>query len=396
MIVKPKFKDFICITSHKEGCNKAVDMQIEFVKKRRITSKFKRVLIIGASTGYGLSSRIVSTFGWGASTIGVIFDRNGTDKKTGTAGWYNTARFSKRAEEEGYYSSTINGDGFSKEIKEKTIQLIKKDLGKVDLIIYSIAAPRRKNPVTGETSYSVLKPVGEKFESKTVNFHTSEVYNIEIEPANEKEISGTIDVMGGEDWQMWMEELIKADVLEKGACTIAYSYIGPQLTYPIYRSGTIGRAKEDLEKKSISINSMLKEKVNGSAFISVNKALVTQSSSAIPVVPLYLSLLDKVMKEKELEEGTIEQIYRLFSEFQNNLSKVDTRRRIRLDDRELREDVQMEIKEKWAEVTTDNVENITNIKIFRQDFFKLFGFGYEEVNYEREINPEEEIINLKG
>ncbi|SMC25935.1 enoyl-[acyl-carrier protein] reductase / trans-2-enoyl-CoA reductase (NAD+) [Clostridium acidisoli DSM 12555] len=393
MLIKPKFRDFICVTAHPEGCKKNVDMQIEYIKENKVSSKFKRILIIGASTGYGLSSRIVSTFGWGASTIGVIFDRQGTDSKTGTAGWYNTAAFEKSAIKDKHYAKTINGDAFSNKIKEKTIELIKKDLKKVDLVIYSIASPRRKHPITGEVSYSVLKPIGEPFKNKSVDFHTFEVFDTEIGPATKDEIQQTINVMGGEDWSIWIDQLLKADVLEQGACTIAYSYIGPEITYPIYRSGTIGVAKEDLENSSLDINLKLKQ-IGGNAYISVNKALVTQSSSAIPVVPLYISLLDKVMKEKGLDEDATKQIHRLFSQFDEGKMNIDSSGRIRIDDREMREDVQKEIKKLWQEVTTDNVEKITNINVFREDFFKLFGFGYDDVDYEKETCAKVEIFNL--
>lgn len=393
MIIKPKFRDFICVTAHPEGCEKNIDMQINYVKKNKINSEFKRVLIIGASTGYGLSSRIVSTFGWDASTIGIVFEKHGTENRTATAGWYNTVAFEKKALEEGHYAKTINGDAFSEEIKDNTINLIKKDLGKIDLVIYSIASPRRKHPVTGEVSFSVLKPIGKPFKSKSVNFHTFEVFDVEIEPANENEIQQTINVMGGEDLEMWIDELLKAEVLENGANVIAYSYIGPEITYPIYRNGTIGKAKEDLEKVSGNINRKL-ERIQGNAYISINKAMVTQSSSAIPVVPLYISLLDKVLKEKNLDENSVEQIYRLYSEISLGNTKIDDKGRIRIDDREMREDVQKEIAELWDQVTTENIEQITNINIFREDFFKLFGFGYQGIDYEKESNTSIDILNL--
>ncbi len=393
MIIKPRFRDFICVTAHPDGCKKNVDMQIDYVKKAKIRNEFKRVLIIGASTGYGLSSRIVSTFGWDASTIGVVFEKHGTENRTASSGWYNTAAFEERALEEGHYAKTINGDAFSEEIKEKTIKLIKNDLKKIDLVIYSIASPRRKHPITGQTSISALKPIGESFKNKSVNFHTFEVSDVEIEPANDDEIQQTINVMGGEDLEMWVDELLKAKVLEKGANIISYSYIGPQITYPIYRNGTIGKAKEDIERVSKVINIKLKQ-IEGSAYISINKALVTQSSSAIPVVPLYISLLDKVLKEKNLNEGSVEQIYRLYSEIASGKTTVDKQGRIRIDDREMREDVQKEITELWDQVTTENVQQITNINIFREDFFKLFGFGYDGIDYEKDAVTNTEILNL--
>lgn len=393
MIIKPRFRDFICVTAHPDGCKKNVDMQIDYVKKDKISNEFKRVLIIGASTGYGLSSRIVSTFGWDASTIGVVFEKPGTESRTATAGWYNTAAFEKRAIEEGHYAKTINGDAFSESIKAKTIELIKNDLGKIDLVIYSIASPRRKHPITGELSYSALKPVGESFKNKSVNFHTFEVSDVEIQPANDNEIEQTINVMGGEDLEMWVDELLNAEVLEKGANVISYSYIGPKITYPIYRNGTIGKAKEDLERVSSKVNEKLKQ-IGGGAYISINKGLVTQSSSAIPVVPLYISLLGKVLKEKNLEEDSVQQIYRLYSEIASGNVIVDDRGRLRIDDREMRADVQGKIAELWDKVTTENIQQITDINIFRNDFFKLFGFGYEGIDYEKDTETNIEILNL--
>lgn len=391
MIIKPKFRDFICVTAHPEGCKKNVLDQISYVEKCQLQGKFKKVLIIGASTGYGLSSRIVSTFGYKASTIGIIFEKQASGNRTATAGWYNTAAVEEQALAKGYYSKTINGDAFSKEVKEKTIELIKRDLGKIDLVIYSIAAPRRKDPNTGKISYSALKPIGKTYKNKTVNFHTFEVSNVEIQPAEEDEIEQTINVMGGEDWKLWIDALMNAELLAKGATTIAYSYIGPKITYPIYRQGTIGRAKENLEAASEQLDNKLK-KIDGKAFISVNKALVTQSSSAIPVVPLYVSVLDKVMKEKNIQEGCIEQMHRLFSKINSDNFKLDEANRIRLDDMEMREDVQKEVCEIWDKITTENITKLTNIEDFRKDFFKLFGFQYDNIDYEKDINNQVNIL----
>lgn len=393
MIIRPRFRDFICVTAHSEGCRKNVLDQINYVENLKLSSRFKKVLVIGASTGYGLSSRIVSSFGGGASTIGVIFEKKGSKNKTATAGWYNTAAFQEEVSKKGYYSKTINGDAFSKEIKDRTIELIKKDLGKVDLVIYSIAAPRRKDPITGKTFYSVLKPIGEIYKNKTVNFHTFQVTNIEIEPATEEEIEGTVKVMGGQDWELWINALIEAEVLEQGVNTVAYSYIGPEITYPIYRRGTIGRAKENLEDASLRLSDKLKD-IGGKAFISVNKALVTQSSSAIPVVPLYISVLDKVMKEKNIQEGCIEQICRLFMKMNDDNLQLDEKNRIRLDDREMEERIQDEVKYLWNKINTENILELTNIKQFREDFFKLFGFAHKDIDYEKDINTEVDILNL--
>lgn len=395
MIINPKFRGFVCTTAHPEGCAKNVAKAIDYVKEVKPIKGPKNVLVIGASTGYGLASRIVSTFGAGAGTIGVVFERSASENRTATAGWYNTAAFEKYAGENGYYSATINGDAFSKEIKEQTIELIKKDLGKVDLVIYSIASAKRIHPITGEVFSSVLKPIGKKFKEKTVNFHNYQVADMEINPAKEDEVKQTIAVMGGEDWKMWIDSLMAADVLADGVITIAYSYIGPEVTYPVYRNGSIGKAKEDLEKTAGMINKELK-KINGKAVISVNKALVTQSSLALPVVPLYISILSKVMKEKGIDEGCTEQIYRLFSEelYKSDFS-VDDEGRIRMDDLELRSDVQKEVFELWKKINTDNIKELSDIEEFRNEFFKLFGFGHSDIDYDDEVDQDVKITSVK-
>lgn len=394
MIINPKFKGFVCTTAHPGGCARNVSCDIDYVKGKSKIKGPKNVLIIGASTGYGLASRIVSTFGAGASTIGVVFEKTASENRTATAGWYNTAAFEENAGKHGYYSATINGDAFSKEVKEQTIELIKRDLGKVDLVIYSIASAKRIDPATGETFCSSLKPIGNQFKEKTVNFHTYEVSDIEIEPATDDEIMQTVKVMGGEDWQLWIDTLMEADVLEEGAMTVAYSYIGPKITYPVYRNGTIGKAKEDLEATAGILNNKLKN-IKGKALISVNKALVTQSSLALPVVPLYISILSKVMKEKGIEEGCIEQIYRLFFEdLYGNSSLIDGEGRIRVDNLELRSDVQKEILDIWGRVTTENIKELTYIEEFRKEFFKLFGFGYIDIKYDCEVEHNIEIPSL--
>ncbi|OOM81303.1 enoyl-ACP reductase FabV [Clostridium sp. BL-8] len=394
MIINPKFRGFVCTTAHPEGCAKNVTKAVDYVKGTKPIKGPKNVLVIGASTGYGLASRIVSTFGAGAGTIGVVFERSASENRTATAGWYNTAAFEKYAGENGYYSATINGDAFSKEIKEETIELIKKDLGKVDLVIYSIASAKRIHPVTGEVFSSVLKPIGKTFKEKTVNFHSYQVSDMEINPADEDEVRETVAVMGGEDWKMWIDSLIAADVLAEGAITTAYSYIGPEITYPVYRNGSIGKAKKDLEKTAEIINKDL-EKINGKAVISVNKALVTQSSLALPVVPLYISILSKVMKEKGIDEGCIEQIYRLFSKelYKSNLS-LDDEGRIRMDDLELRSDVQKEVFELWKKINTDNITELSDIEEFRNEFFKLFGFGYSDIDYDNEVDQHVKITSV--
>lgn len=395
MIIKPKTRGFICSTSHPVGCARNVLEQIEYVKKNGAIEGAKKVLVIGASTGYGLASRIASAFGSGAATIGVFFDRPASGNKPATPGWYNTAAFEEKAIEMGLYAKSINGDAFSSEIKEQVIETIKKDLGSVDLVVYSLASPRRQHPLTGEVSNSVLKPIGDTFKNKTVNFHTGEVSEVTIEPADEIEIKQTVDVMGGEDWQMWIEALKNAGVLEKGIKTVAYSYIGPKITHAVYREGTIGRAKDHLEDTAKNITKALND-LEGKAYVSVNKALVTQASSAIPVVPLYISILYKVMKEKGTHEGCIEQIYRLYKDFLfTNEVKLDEDGRIRVDDLEMDQEIQDEVSKIWEVIETENVDGISDIKGYREDFFKLFGFELSNVNYEEDISLEVEIPSIK-
>jgi enoyl-[acyl-carrier protein] reductase / trans-2-enoyl-CoA reductase (NAD+) len=388
MVIQPKVRGFICTTAHPVGCARHVEEQIEYVKSQGQISGPKKVLVIGASTGYGLASRIVAAFGCGAATVGVFFEKPASDTRTATAGWYNTAAFEKAAREAGYYAKSINGDAFSDEIKQQTIDLIKQDLGQVDMVVYSLASPRRTHPKTGETFSSVIKPVGKTFTSKTVNVHTGEVSEVSIEPATEDEIRQTVAVMGGEDWEMWIHALNEAGVLAPGAVTVAYSYIGPELTWAVYRDGTIGRAKDHLEATARKLDEYLKGIV-GSAYVSVNKAVVTQSSSAIPVVPLYISLLFKVMKDKGLHEDCIHQMYRLFKErlYGQGPVPVDEKGRIRIDDWEMRSDVQEAVASRWNELSTDNLEQLSDIEGYRKDFYKLFGFGLDGVNYEEDVNP---------
>lgn len=389
MIIKPKVRGFICITSHPVGCEKHIQQQIDYVKsKGTLTDMPKRVLVIGASTGYGLASRIVPAFGGGAATIGVFFERPSESEKPASTGWYNSCSFEKAAHAAGLYAKSINGDAFSDEIKTRTIDLIKADLGQVDLVVYSLASPRRTHPKTGVTTKSVLKPIGGTFSAKTVDTDRGIVSDISIEPANEQEIADTISVMGGEDWEMWIDALDAAGVLARGAKTLAYSYIGPDLTWAIYRNGTIGRAKEDLEATAKRLSAKLAEH-GGDAFVSVNKALVTQASSAIPVVPLYISLLYKVMKAKGLHEGCIEQIQRLFAErlYNGASTQLDEGRRIRLDDWEMRPEIQAAVAALWPTVTTENLAEISDIAGYREEFMRLFGFGLPGVDYEADVNP---------
>ncbi|WP_121967031.1 enoyl-ACP reductase FabV [Myroides sp. N17-2] len=397
MIIQPRTRGFICLTSHPEGCAENVKKQIEYVKsKGQIVNGPKKVLVIGASTGFGLASRISAAFGSDAATIGVFFEKPGTEGRPATAGWYNSAAFEDQANAAGLYAKSINGDAFSDEIKKETIELIKKDLGQIDLVVYSLASPRRTHPKTGVAYASVLKPIGQTFTNKTVDFHTGIVTDISIEPVKEQsDIDNTIAVMGGEDWKFWMEDLKAAGVLAEGVKTVAYSYIGPELTYPIYRNGTIGMAKNDLEATVAVINDMLKD-IKGVSYVSVNKALVTQSSSAIPVVPLYISLLYKVMKEKNIHEGCIEQMQRLFADrlFGGELS-LDTEGRIRVDDWEMREDVQSEVAKLWEEVTSDNIDAISDLAGYRRDFFNLFGFEFDGIDYNLESNELTTVNSLK-
>ena len=389
MIIKPKVRGFVCVTAHPEGCAAHVQQQIDFVRaKGPLKDLPKRVLVIGASTGYGLASRIVPAFAGGAATLGVFFEKPGEEGRTASAGWYNSVAFEKAAHAEGLYAKSINGDAFSDSIKQQTIEAIKADLGTVDAVIYSLASPRRPHPRTGVIFKSTLKPVGAPFSAKTVDTDKGLVTDITIEPANEQEIADTVAVMGGEDWAMWIEALSEAGVLAPGALTVAYSYIGPDLTWAIYRNGTIGRAKEDLEATAQRLTEKL-ALTGGRAWVSINKALVTQASSAIPVVPLYISLLYKVMKAHGLHEGCIEQIQRLFAERLANgaAPQPDEAGRLRLDDWEMREDIQKEVAALWPQVTTENLPTLSDIAGYRAEFLRLFGFGLEGVDYGAESNP---------
>jgi len=390
MIIQPKIRGFICVTAHPVGCSAHVQQQIDYVRSKGSLSDMpKRVLVIGSSTGYGLASRIVPAFAGGAATIGVFFERPSENGKPASAGWYNSCAFENAAKTAGLYAKSINGDAFSDEIKAKTVELIKKDLETVDLIIYSLASPRRTHPRTGETYKSVLKPLGNAFTAKTVDTDKGLVTDITIEPASEQEISDTVQVMGGEDWEMWIDALEKGGALSKGAKTVAYSYIGPDLTWAIYRNGTIGRAKEDLEATAQRIHQKLSA-AGGCAYVSVNKALVTQASSAIPVVPLYISLLYKVMKQKGMHEGCIEQIQRLFAERLCNGASVqlDDSGRIRIDDVEMLPDIQAAVAGLWPSVTTENLAQISDIQGYREEFLRLFGFGLPGVDYDSDVTPE--------
>lgn len=394
MIISPKIRGFICTTAHPEGCAGHVQEQIDYVKaKARLEKAPKRVLVVGSSTGYGLASRIVPAFGAGASTIGVFFEREGTDKKPASAGWYNSAAFEDAAKKDGLYARSFNGDAFSAEIKTQVIEAIKSDLGQIDMIVYSLASPRRTDPVTGETYKSVLKPTGTTFTNKNLNTDKKEIETVTIEPATPEEIAHTVKVMGGEDWELWIDAMAKAGVLADGFRTVAYSYIGPELTWAIYTDGTIGRAKLHLEETAKALNARFGA---GTALVSVNKALVTQASSAIPVVPLYISILYKVMKAKGLHEGCIEQIHRLFADHYGspNGPQLDDKGRVRIDDWEMREDVQSEVAKVWNVVTTETIDDVSDFAGYQKEFYRLFGFGLSGVDYNAETDPVRPIPSL--
>jgi enoyl-[acyl-carrier protein] reductase/trans-2-enoyl-CoA reductase (NAD+) len=394
MIIEPRMRGFICLTAHPQGCEQNVINQINYVKSKGAINGAKKVLVIGASTGFGLSSRVSAAFGSNAATIGVFFEKAPSPGKTASPGWYNSVAFQKQAQKAGLYAKSINGDAFSNDIKKKTIDLIKADLGQVDLVIYSLASPVRTHPTTGVMHRSVLKPIGQTFSNKTVDFHTGVVTNISIDPATEDDIANTVTVMGGEDWQMWMEQMMAAGVLSKGAMTIAYSYIGPGLTEAVYRKGTIGRAKDHLEATAFTIADKLKP-INGKALVSVNKALVTQASSAIPVIPLYISLLYKIMKAKGIHEGCIEQMQRLFADrlYHGGAAPTDDKGRIRVDDWEMRDDVQSEVAKLWEQATTETLPAIGDLPGYKTDFLNLFGFAVAGVDYAADTD---ENVSMPG
>ena len=396
MIIEPKVRGFICTTAHPEGCAQNVHKQIAYVQAQSKMKAPKNVLIIGCSTGYGLASRIVAAYTGAAATLGVMFEKPAVDKRTASAGWYNTAAFEELVTEAGLYAKTINGDAFSDEIKQQTIDIIKRDFKDgIDLVVYSLASPKRTDPKTKTTYSSVLKTTGKSHTEKTVNVMTGEINEITIEPANGEEISDTVKVMGGEDWGLWIDTLLQNDALAEGATTIAYSYIGPELTYPIYYEGTIGAAKKHLESVVPLLNNKL-AKINGKALISINKMVVTQASAAIPIVPLYAAIAYKVMKEKGTHEGGVEQIYRLFSGLYNNQPLTfDDAGFIRIDDWELQDDVQAEINKIWQAINSSNVENISDLKGYREEFYRLFGFGLTGINYQADVNAERNINSLQ-
>jgi len=395
MVIKPKIRGFICTNAHPAGCEAHVNEQISYVKSQVATDTGpKNVLVIGASTGYGLASRITASFGHNASTLGIFFEKPPTERKTGSAGWYNTAAFQKAADEAGIYSKNINGDAFSHDIKAQAIETIKADLDKIDLVVYSLASPRRTDPDTGEVYSSTLKPIGNSVTTKNLNTSKRVIDSISVEAANDAEIQGTIDVMGGADWELWMKALADADVLADGVKTVAYTYIGKELTWPIYGKATIGKAKEDLDRAATAINAATTS-VNGQARVTSLNAVVTQASSAIPIMPLYISAMFKVMKAAGNYEGCIEQIANLFKEnIYSDTPRLDEQGRFRQNYKELEESVQQRITDIWNSVDTDTIDELTDYVGYHNEFLKLFGFGIEGVDYDADINPLVEINHL--
>ena len=389
MIIKPRVRGFMCITSHPAGCEANVRQQIEYVQSQgEISDGPKRVLVLGSSTGYGLASRISAAFGCGASTLGVFFEKEGTDRKPATAGWYNSAAFHKCAEEAGLYARSINGDAFSDAVKQTVIEQIKADLGQIDLVVYSLAAPRRQHPKTGEIFNSTLKPIGQPMSGRMLNTDKEIITEYSLEAASEAEIANTVAVMGGEDWQMWIEALDEAGVLADGAQTTAFTYLGDRVTWDIYWHGTIGAAKKDLDKRVVGLRERLAAR-GGDARVSVLKAVVTQASSAIPAMPLYLALLFKIMKEAGTHEGCIEQVYGLFrNSLYGDNPEYDEEGRCRADGHELKPEIQQRVEELWPQVTGDNLNELSDFAGYKREFLRLFGFEVDGVDYDADVNPE--------
>ena len=395
MIIKPRVRGFLCTTTHPIGCEANVKRQITHVRsKGPINHGPKRVLVIGASTGYGLASRITAAFGCGAATLGIFFEKPGREKKTGTAGWYNSAAFHRCAEAEGLYAKSINGDAFSHEVKQRAIDVIKADMGQIDLVVYSLAAPRRQHPVTGVVHDSTLKPIGKDAVQMGVNTDKEEIQEFSLPAATQEEIENTVAVMGGEDWQMWIEALDEAGVLAEGAKTTAYTYIGEKLTWDIYWHGTIGVAKQDLDRRVLAIRERLAAS-GGDARVSVLKAVVTQASAAIPAMPIYLALLFKVMKERGVHEGCIEQIDGLFRDsLYGSHPCVDEEGRLRADGKELDPEVQAAVDALWSQISTETLRELSDYEGYRREFLQLFGFEVDGVDYEQDVDPFVAIENL--
>lgn len=390
MIVKPRIRGFICTTAHPTGCAAHVQSQIDYVRAHPSLREggVKRVLVLGCSGGYGLSSRIVSAFGCGAATLGVSFEKAPADNKTATAGWYNNVAFERAAAAEGLYAKTLDGDAFSDEMKARVLDLVRDDLGQIDLLVYSLAAPVRQHPRTGVLHRSTIKPLGEALHIKSVHVDKGEVISVDLDPATPEETANTVAVMGGEDWEYWIDALASAGLLAQGFRTLAFTYIGTELTWPIYWEGTLGKAKEDLDRAARAMAPKLAA-VGGEARVAVLKAIVSQASSAIPVVPLYVALLFKVMKERGLHEDCIRHIHRMFATqlAAGKTLRLDDVGRIRMDDIELGEDIQAEVRRRWAIVETGNLAEVGDLEGFREDFLKIFGFGFAGVDYEAEVDP---------
>jgi enoyl-[acyl-carrier protein] reductase/trans-2-enoyl-CoA reductase (NAD+) len=382
MIVKPRIRGFVCITAHPTGCAAKVQQEIAVAQAAKQAGGPKKVLVIGASTGYGLSSRIAAAFGYDAATLGVFFERPSLKGKPASAGWYNSVAFEQAAHDAGLYAKSINGDAFSNEVKQQTIDTIKADLGQVDLVIYSLASPRRTDPANGETYKSCLKPIGQTYSNRTLDTDKAQVSEVTIEPATEQEAADTVKVMGGEDWELWMQALAQAGVLAPAAKTVAYSYIGPEITWPVYTNGTIGAAKKDVERAAEAIRAAY----GCEAYVSVNKAVVTQASSAIPVVPLYISILFKIMKAKGTHEDCIEQAVRLLNErlYGGDL-QLDATGRIRIDDWEMAPEIQAAVEEIWPKITSESLTELSDFEGYQKNFLNLFGFEIDGVDYEAEV-----------
>ncbi|MET4693323.1 enoyl-ACP reductase FabV [Endozoicomonas lisbonensis] len=390
MIIKPKIRGFICTTTHPAGCEKNVRDQIKFVKSQPALEEGpKRVLVVGSSSGYGLASRISAAFGSDAATIGVFFEKPGTERKPGTAGWYNSAAFEKVAHEAGLYAKSINGDAFSHAAKQKAIDLIKEDLGQIDMVVYSLASPVRKLPDSGEVIRSALKPMGQTYTATAVDTNKDTLFEASVEPATEQEVKDTVTVMGGEDWELWINVLAEAGVLAEGCRTVAYSYIGTEITWPIYWHGALGQAKMDLDRAANALNDKLAA-INGGANVAVLKSVITQASSAIPVMPLYIAMVFKKMREEGVHEGCIEQVWRMMSDRlyrADGKVPTDEENRLRLDDWELREDIQQHCKDLWPQLTNENLSELTDYLQYKEEFLSLFGFGLEGIDYEADVNP---------
>lgn len=396
MVIQPKIRGFICTNAHPVGCAEHVKEQIDYVKQLGpVANGPKNVLVIGASTGYGLASRITAAFGSGAKTLGIFFEKEPSDSKTASAGWYNTAAFEQAANAEGLWNKHLNGDAFTDELKAQAIDIIRREMGKIDLVVYSLAAPRRKDPVTGEVFSSVLKPIGQSYTARTLNTSKREIEEVSVDPANDDEIYQTVKVMGGEDWERWLSQLDAAAVLADNCQTVAYTYIGKELTWPIYGKATIGKAKEDLDRAAAAISSQLAGK-KGKAYVASLKALVTQASSAIPIMPLYISLLYRVMKQEGSHEGCIEQINGLFRQgLYSDTPIMDDAGRLRMDGKELSPHIQQAVKDLWGQVTTDTIDTLTDYVGYHNEFLRLFGFGYSHVDYDADVSPMVPLQNLQ-